>query len=61
MSIESNATKIKVMMAERNLRPSDIADKVKKSRQFISGLINPQQIRKRQEELIEQLERIEKV
>ena len=52
-SIENNSKVIRLLLTEKGLRASDLAEGMGKSRQLISSLINPDQIRGKQIECIE--------
>lgn len=60
MSIEDKAAKIRVLMAQMNLKGSELAKLYGKSKQFISSLKQVEGLERQQDELIVFLENLTK-
>jgi len=56
MSIEELSIEIRVALAKKGLKAKDLADEMQKSRQWISALMNPNQLKNRQIEALKVIE-----
>jgi hypothetical protein len=52
-NIEEQARQLRILLAEKSVRSGELAEAMGKSKQWISNLLNPQQIGRRQLEAIE--------
>ena len=57
-TVEDLAKEIRIGLAEKYLRAKDLAEEMDKSRQWISALMNPNQLKGRQEEALEVIKKM---
>lgn len=57
-SIEENAAEIRAIMGRKNIGVADLAEKMGKSRQWLSGILHPEKLKVGQEDVLKELEKM---